>query len=317
MNDAAVAIEAKGLYKTYQGQRKAAVDGIDLIVKQGSFFGLLGPNGAGKTTTLAMLTGLLEPDDGILRIAGFDVRTELDEVKRRIGLVPQEISLYPSLTARENLAYFGVMQGLIGERLSSRIDKCLEFARLSELAGKRVETFSGGLKRRLSLAIGLIHEPQILFLDEPTVGIDLSSRLFIYANLKAMNSNGITIVYTSHYMEEVEALCDETAIMDSGRVIAHGPMSVLLSRHGSGVIKIRSAPAPSEDLRCAIESLPDVQSAAITGNAVTIKTTNPENAIEGVICLLREKNVQLLSISHGAANLEGLFLSLTGAHPRE
>ncbi len=312
-------IEAKGLYKTYKGGEKAAVDGIDLTVKKGSFFGLLGPNGAGKTTTLAMLTGLLEPDDGLLKVAGFDVKTELDEVKRRIGLVPQEISLYPSLTARENLAYFGMMQGLSGVRLNGRIGHCLEFARLSELAGKRVETFSGGMKRRLSLAIGLIHEPLLLFLDEPTVGIDPASRLFIYENLKAMNANGMTIVYTSHYMEEVQALCDEAAIMDSGRVIAAGPMSELLSipRQGRGAIWIRTEPDPTEAIRLDIESLSDVQSAVIKNGLLTIETSDPEAVIQGVMGLLREKNVKLMSISHGAADLEALFLSLTGTHLRD
>ncbi|MBI5235978.1 MAG: ABC transporter ATP-binding protein [Deltaproteobacteria bacterium] len=315
MND--LIIEAKGLYKTYRGAEKAAVDRIDLTVEKGSFFGLLGPNGAGKTTTLAMLTGLLEPDDGLLKVAGFDIRTSLDEVKRRIGLVPQEISLYPSLTAQENLAYFGMMQGLSGNALNGRIGDCLEFARLTELADKRVETFSGGMKRRLSLAIGIIHEPLILFLDEPTVGIDPASRLFIFENLKAMNANGTTIVYTSHYMEEVQTLCDTAAIMDSGRVIANGRMSALLSRQGKGMIRIRTAPDPTEAVRLDVESLPGAQSAIIKNDLLEIQTQEPEAAIEGVLRLLREKNVKLLSISHGAADLEGLFLSLTGTHLRD
>jgi ABC-2 type transport system ATP-binding protein len=210
-----------------------------------------------------------------------------------------------------------MMQGLSGERLNGRIGHCLEFARLNDLAMRRVETFSGGMKRRLSLAIGLIHEPLLLFLDEPTVGVDPASRLFIYENLKAMNSNGMTIVYTSHYMEEVQALCDEAAIMDSGRVIAKGPMSALLSRRGRGVIRIQTESVPSEALRLAIESLPDVQSAVIKNGLLTIETSDPEAAIEAVMGLLREKNVKLMSISHGAADLEALFLSLTGTHLRD
>jgi ABC-2 type transport system ATP-binding protein len=221
-------IEVEGLYKTYQGAAQPAVNGISLSIRKGRFFGLLGPNGAGKTTFLSMLTGLLKLDSGRIRIAGLDIMDNLNEIKHRLSFVPQDTALYPTLTARENLSFFGSMQGLSGSSLHLRIEECLAISDLNNYADSRVDTFSGGMKRRLSLVIGLVNKPDILFLDEPTVGIDTQSRHFIYNNLRNMNEKGMTIVYTSHYMDEVEGLCDYIAIIDHGRVIAHGEIGELL-----------------------------------------------------------------------------------------
>lgn len=221
-------IEVEGLYKTYQGAAQPAVNGISLSIRKGSFFGLLGPNGAGKTTFLSMLTGLVKPDSGRIRVAGLDIMDNLNEIKHRLSFVPQDTALYPTLTARENLSFFGSMQGLSGSSLRLRIEECLTISDLNNFADSRVDTFSGGMKRRLSLVIGLVNKPDILFLDEPTVGIDTQSRHFIYNTLRKMNKEGMTIVYTSHYMDEVEGLCDYIAIIDHGRVIAHGEIGELL-----------------------------------------------------------------------------------------
>ena len=223
-----IIIEVEGLYKTYPGAAQPAVNGISLAIHRESFFGLLGPNGAGKTTFLSMLTGLLKPDSGRIGVAGLDIMDNLNEIKHRLSFVPQDTALYPTLTARENLSFFGSMQGLSGSYLRLRVEECLTISDLNNFADSRVETFSGGMKRRLSLVIGLIHKPDILFLDEPTAGIDPQSRHFIYNTLRKMNAEGMTIVYTSHYMEEAEVLCDYIAIIDHGSVIAQGETGELL-----------------------------------------------------------------------------------------
>ncbi|MBI5970697.1 MAG: ABC transporter ATP-binding protein [Deltaproteobacteria bacterium] len=310
-------IEAQGLVKTYPGADRPAVAGIDLRIKKGAFYGVLGPNGAGKTTTLSICSGLMRPDSGLLDIAGLDIRKDLTEIKGIIGLVPQETAVYPTLTARENLLYFGAMQGLSGDRLKTRVDYCLDVARLTPLADKRVETFSGGLKRRLSLVAGLIHEPKILFLDEPTVGIDPQSRLFIYESLKKMNSSGMTIVYTSHYMEEVETLCAEISIIDRGVIIAEGRVDDMVIRHSGSVIEVRLNAPPPEALRQKVSALPHVSGALFDAKTFTVKSAKPQQTIGDIMRLMEESNLNILSLCHGGLSLEKLFISLTGAKLRE
>ncbi|MBI5561672.1 MAG: ABC transporter ATP-binding protein [Deltaproteobacteria bacterium] len=316
MNEAAVDIT--GLVKSYPGSESPAVAGIDLRVKAGAFFGLLGPNGAGKTTLISMMCGLLRPDAGSLRMAGMDIAARPNEVKQRIGVVPQDIALYPTLTARENLAYFGGMLGLSGARLRERVNWALETARLAQYAGVRVEVLSGGLKRRLSLVIGFIHEPEILLLDEPTVGIDPHSRLFIYESLRAMNAAGMTIIYTSHYMEEVEGLCREIAIIDQGRIIARGSLDdILAGGAGTGAVEIRSGEALPDGTLERITRLPGVRDVERSGKLLRLASDSPMDALPGVLALLRRDGVKVLSLSHGAANLEEVFLTLTGRGLRE
>jgi len=310
-------IEAQGLVKTYPGAALPAVAGVNLKIKKGSFYGVLGPNGAGKTTTLSICSGLMRPDAGTLLISGLDVHRDILAIKGIIGLVPQETAVYPTLSARENLLYFGAMQGLIGDRLKARVAYCLDVARLTPLADKRVETFSGGLKRRLSLVAGLIHEPQILFLDEPTVGIDPQSRLFIYESLKKMNSSGMTIVYTSHYMEEVEALCTEIAIIDRGLIIAEGRVDDLVMRHGGNVIEVRLNTPPPEALRQSITALPHVSGVIFDSKTFTVKSAKPQQTIGDIMRLTEGSGANILSLCHGATNLEKLFIALTGAKLRE
>lgn len=316
MSDQAI-IEARGLVKTYPGKDTPAVDGVDLAVRKGSFFGLLGPNGAGKTTLLSMMSGLLKPDGGALRVAGTGISEDLRSVKSRIGLVPQELALYPTLTARENLAFFGSMQGLAGSRLKARVDECLDIANLRNVADARVDTYSGGLKRRLSLVIGLVQEPQVLFLDEPTVGIDPQSRNFIYESLRRMNSSGMTIVYTSHYMEEVEHLCEEIAIIDHGRIIASGRVDELLSRHEYSVVEVRTAGQIPDEARVSILALDCLGESYFNSRGFTLRSCEPQKTLLDVTAILKEHGVRVISMSHGVANLEQLFLALTGTRLRE
>jgi ABC-2 type transport system ATP-binding protein len=218
----AIALQASGLIKSYEGSDCPALDGFDIKIRVGDIFGLLGPNGAGKTTAISIMSTLLRPSDGSVTIFGADTRQQAGKVKEMIGLVPQEIALYRQLTARENLRYFGSLYGLRGRVLTERIDECLDFVGLSAKADQRVEAYSGGMKRRVNLAIGILHRPKLLFLDEPTVGIDAQSRDMILTRLAALNKSGTTMLYTTHYMEEAERLCSEVAIMDSGRVLSQG-----------------------------------------------------------------------------------------------
>lgn len=223
------AIRVQNLFKTYPGADTPAVDGLSLVVEEGRFYGLLGPNGAGKTTTLSILCGLLNADSGEAEVMNHALPQHIDRVKPLLGVVPQDIALYDTLTARENLAFFGAMYGMKGKALRLRAKELLEEFGLTEKADKPVQTYSGGMKRRVNLMVGLLHGPRILFLDEPTVGIDVQSRALINAYLQKLNANGTTIIYTSHHMDEAERMCDGIGIIDKGKLIVEGSPQELLS----------------------------------------------------------------------------------------
>jgi ABC-2 type transport system ATP-binding protein len=222
-------LTAEALVKTYRGARVPAVAGVDLSIARGEFFGLLGPNGAGKTTTLSMLCGLVTPTGGRVRVDGRDLSDPA--ARRMLGLVPQDIGLYATLTVRENLRYFGRMHGLGGDRLDARVDTCLAMVALADAADRRVGELSGGMKRRANLAAGVVHEPAILLLDEPTVGVDAQSRNAIFDTLSVLAAAGLTIVYTTHYMEEAERLCRRIAVMDRGALLVEGAPADLIAAH--------------------------------------------------------------------------------------
>ena len=224
---------AENLKKCYAPPSAPAVDKLSLNIRQGEVFGLLGPNGAGKTTTLSILSTVLQPDNGTVSICGIDALAQPRQVRRFIGLVPQEIALYDELTARENLAFLGRLYGLKGSALRSGINNALHIVGLEKSAYERISVFSGGMKRRANLAAGMVHSPKVLFLDEPTVGIDAQSRQLIMDKLKAVKQTGVAIMYTTHYMEEAEELCDRVAIMDKGRVLVEGPPSELIAQQPS------------------------------------------------------------------------------------
>lgn len=224
------ALVVQDLVKIYKGASRPALDGLNIEVQTGEIFGLLGPNGAGKTTAISILSTLLRPTRGNVSICGIDALKHPGRVKGMIGLVPQNIALYAGLTVRENLRYFGKICGLKGPVLTDRIEACLELAGLEHRADQRVSTYSGGMKRRANLAVGMINNPHLLFLDEPTVGIDAQSRNMILEKLSRLKHNGTTLIYTTHYMDEAEQLCERIAIMDDGRIIAEGSPRALTAR---------------------------------------------------------------------------------------
>lgn len=222
------AIEATGLAKKYRSADRPTLTDFNLVIARGEFFGLLGPNGAGKTTILSILGGLQRPDSGTVRIEGMTYLHQQHEIQKRIGIVPQEVAIYERLTARENLIFFGRLLGLGRAKLREQTEKCLELAQLSERADQLVSSFSGGMKRRLNLTIGLLNDPQVLFLDEPTVGIDTQSRHLIHNELHRLHQKGTTLLYTTHYMKEAQELCSRIAVLDDGRILQEGTPERLL-----------------------------------------------------------------------------------------
>ena len=306
-------VEIANLSKTYRGSERPALDDLSLGIDSGAFFGLLGPNGAGKSTLISILCGLFAPTHGQVRIHGADPH----QVKSMLGLVPQDLALYPMLTARENLEFFGRMQGLTGARLLERVAACLAIARLEELADRRAETFSGGLKRRLNLVIGLIHEPRLLVLDEPTVGIDPQSRHFIHESLRALHAAGMTLIYSTHYMEEAEQLCDDIAIIDHGRILARGSVPALLRSHRHGAIEAHVEADLPAALADALRQLPHLRASHIETRWFLLESDRPDATLAAVMDALQRHGVPLASLSLGAMNLEHLFLSLTGTQLRD
>lgn len=221
-------IQISNLSKIYKDAEMYSLDDFSLDIKEGEIFGLLGPNGAGKTTLISILCGLVKPTSGTFTIDGLSYAKNANDIKKIIGVVPQEYALYPTLTARENLLYFGSMYGLKGNDLKEKVIDNLDFLGLLKFADKRIETFSGGMKRRVNLIAGILHSPKILFLDEPTVGVDVHSKNAIIDYLKTLNNNGTTIIYTSHHLAEAQDFCTDIAILDRGKIYAQGtPMGLI------------------------------------------------------------------------------------------
>ena len=244
-----------------------AVKGLSFCVNEGEVFGLLGPNGAGKTQTISMSTCLFPPTKGSIRIYGHDVVKEAGEVKRLIGIVPQDLALYPTLNARENLKFYGQMFGLHGADLKQRVETVLQYVAMTDRANEAVKNYSGGMKRRINLAVGLINSPRLLFLDEPTVGVDPQSRNHIFESVERLNrEQGMSILYTSHYMEEVERLCHRVAIIDHGQIIAQDTPKNLVAMLGGGLIHLGLIKA-DEDARQAVEKLSEVKTATFMAAA--------------------------------------------------
>ena len=224
-------IEIKNLTKTFKNATEPAVNGISFSIYQNEIFGLLGPNGAGKTTTISILCGLFPPTSGTVLIDGKSLQHQLGLIKQIVGIVPQDIALYPTLTGRENLDFYGHMYGLKGKDLKDKIDGWLEKLGLKDAANRQVHTYSGGMKRRVNLIAGVLHDPKILFLDEPTVGVDVQSRNVIITHLQEINKLGTTIIYTSHHMEEAENFCTRVSIIDHGKILTEGTPGELISKN--------------------------------------------------------------------------------------
>jgi ABC-2 type transport system ATP-binding protein len=296
-----------------------AVRGVSFEIAAGEIYSLLGPNGAGKTTTISMLTGLLTPTSGDAFLDGFSIRENAHQVKKIIGVVPQEIALYPTISARENLLFWGKMQGLRGKRLAQRVDAALDIAGLQDRAKYRVDTFSGGMKRRLNIAVGLLHEPKIIFMDEPTVGIDPQSRRRILDTVKALNAEGMTVLYTTHYMEEAEELSDRIGIIDDGKLIAEGTLDALTRQVGElDTLRITAEPAEKlADYAAELQRLPEVERAFGEEGVLIVQARNANQTLAEVVRYFNQVGGKILSLQIQEPNLETLFLRLTGRALRD
>jgi ABC-2 type transport system ATP-binding protein len=309
------AIDVQSLYKSF-GEIQA-VQGARFEANQGEIISLLGPNGAGKTTTISMLSTLLRPDRGDAFILGHSVVKDPMAVKKSLGVVPQEIALYEDLSARENLNFWGKMYGLRGSALKMRVSEVLETIGLSDRQNDRVGKFSGGMKRRVNIAVALLHRPQVLFMDEPTVGIDPQSRRHILDSVKALNSQGMTVLYTTHYMEEAEELSDRIAIMDNGKVIANGTQAELVKIVGQYdridvAINAESARV-LEDWR----ATPDVQRVSGNNGSLTILAEDSNLILPRLFESAAAQDVRITSVAVHEPNLEAVFLHLTGKGLRD
>lgn len=294
-----------------------AVNNVSLSVKEGEIFGLLGPNGAGKSTTINMICGLLKASGGSITVGGFNVDTRAKDVRRIIGLVPQDLAIYDYLTARENVQFFISLYGYKGKEAAALIDEALEFTGLTESAHKKAGAFSGGMKRRLNIACGIAHKPNIVIMDEPTVGIDPQSRNHILESIHELNRRGMTVVYTTHYMEEAEHLCQRIAIMDHGKVIACGTSEELKS-----LITDRSRYVLSLE-QCVdvdinrITAIPGILQAEQDEKTVTVFSDKSINAMARIAGYFSEQNIGFTNIEIDKPNLETVFLTLTGRTLRD
>ncbi|MRS12639.1 MAG: ABC transporter ATP-binding protein [Actinobacteria bacterium] len=295
----------------------AAVDGVSFAIEQGEVFGLLGPNGAGKTTTISMISCLIEATSGSVTVDGSKVDTAPGAVKAALGVVPQEIALYPALTAAENLAFWGKMYGLHGAELKQAIADALELAGLADRAKERIEKYSGGMKRRVNIAAGILHKPRVLLMDEPTVGIDPQSRNHILETVKNLNTAGMTVLYTSHYMEEVEYLCDRIAIMDHGRIIAMGTLGELRDVVGGMDIVDVKVDGLSDEAVAQVEAIPGVEQVDRTEASLQVLTRSSGSIMGRLVATLESAGAHVTSITVTEPNLESVFLHLTGKSLRD
>ena len=313
-------IEVINLLKQYEPpDGVVAVKGISFEIRRGEILSLLGPNGAGKTTTISMMSGLLAPTSGDVLIGGCSVRARTAEAKRLIGIVPDEVALYRTITARENLAFWGKMYGLRGQKLKQRIDAVLEVAGLADRADHKVETFSGGMKRRLNIAAGLIHEPEILFMDEPTVGIDPQSRRRILDTVLELNRQGLTVLYTTHYMEEAEELSDRIGIIDGGQLIAigtQGELNKLVNNFDTIKLQLSSLMS-SEEAAGILSQLPGVRHAYGENGHVVLQTDDATGLLPGIVARASSEGASIKSLEVQEPNLEAVFLHLTGRALRD
>jgi ABC-2 type transport system ATP-binding protein len=310
-------LEVRGLVKHYGDF--AAVKGISFDIQEGEIFSLLGPNGAGKTTTISVLSTLYAPTAGDALVGGHSVAKEPMAVRRLIGVIPQDLAIYDELTARENLSFWGQMYGLGGKTLQARIDEVLDQIGLADKADKRIKTYSGGMKRRVNIGVGLLHRPRLLFMDEPTVGIDPQSRRAILDSVKDLNKQGMTVLYTTHYMEEAHELSDRVGIIDHGDLIALGTQAELTHQVGENdalILHIGEGDN-AEALADAMRALPGVLKASRTDHEVTVIAPEAEEILAPVVTKANELGVKIRSVDIQEPNLEAVFLHLTGRALRD
>jgi ABC-2 type transport system ATP-binding protein len=295
-------IQVNELRKSYGSI--VAVDGVSFEVRPGETFGLLGPNGAGKTTTISMMIGVLEPDGGSISVNG-NAKPIEPATRRVIGVAPQALAIYEELTALENLTFFARLYNLSGARLKERVAWALEFAGLEDRRRSRAKTYSGGMKRRLNMAAALVHDPQVVFLDEPTVGVDPQSRNHIFERIEQLKANGRTLIYTTHYMEEAQRLCDRVAIMDHGRILDLDRVDALIDRHGGrSVIKAHLARPPADQ---------SILPAPLDNLALRFESDRPFEEVGR----LSSAGVVFQTLEIARPDLETVFLTLTGRSLRD
>jgi ABC-2 type transport system ATP-binding protein len=311
-------LKVQDLHKQFDKVR--AVQGISFEIQRGEIFSLLGPNGAGKTTTISMLSCLLAPTQGDAWIDGHSVRSEPNKVKSVIGVVPQEIALYPDLTAGENLAFWGRMYGMGGSQLKQRIAAVLDIVGLSERAAEKVETYSGGMKRRINIAVGLLHQPKVLYMDEPTVGIDPQSRRRILDTVLELNKEGLTLLYTTHNMDEAAELSDRIGIIDHGKLIALGTQAELTKTVGEFDtlhIGVEADKLDATALLKSIKTARGVQRVSLEDGSLVIQAEDANDALPEVVTRLDKAGARVLSLKVEEPNLEAVFLHLTGRALRD
>ena len=294
-----------------------AVDGVSFEVREGEIYGLLGPNGAGKTTTLSMMSGLLRPDEGRILFDDIDIVAEPIRVKEQLGVVPQETALYEDLSARENLRFWAGIYGLSGAALNEAVDRTLEQVGLEARAKDAVSKYSGGMKRRLNLALGLVHRPRAVLLDEPTVGIDPQARANILDVVRGVASAGTTVLYTTHYLEEAETLCNRIGIMDHGKILAEGTLAELKRQAGEEELVIIEGSFDAAEAREKMEEVPHARLVSAEQGKLVLATGGEGKAAVEVLSRAFGAGLDLDAVSIKPPSLNSLFLNMTGRELRD
>lgn len=294
-----------------------ALVGLDISIEEGIIYGLLGPNGAGKSTFINIVAGLVKADGGKLTVAGSSLPEESRAVKGRMGFVPQDLAIYEDLTAYENIAFFTSLYGLKGSLKKEKVEKALEFVSLTDRRKDRAKTFSGGMKRRLNLACGICHEPEILFLDEPTVGIDPQSRNHIMESIKKLNADGMTVIYTTHYMEEAETLCDKIGIIDHGKIIAEGTLADLQKTVSENELLFIEASGDMDTLNRLISGTDGILESRIEETGILVKHNGQRGILEDIVAHTASAGAEIHKLESRMPNLEDVFLSMTGRTLRD
>ena len=310
-----LAIRCKNVYFNYRGI--TVIKGVSFDVGEGEIFGLLGPNGAGKTSILSMLAGIKRPSSGVILLNGIDRTTHQEEIKRVLGYVPQSLAFYPTLTALENLQFFCGMYQIFGDFAKKRIQDVLEVVGLSDRANHIVETYSGGMKRRLNIAIGLLHNPKILLLDEPTVGVDPHSRNSIFECIEQLSQTGTTVIYTTHYMEEIERLCKNVAILDQGHITAMDTPQNLCSSMGGSSFYISIQGENKRTLLDILSGMDSVFKVTVKDSLFEVVTSEPQKILSTILNAADKLSIQISTLNISKPSLETVFLNLTGKGLRD